>query len=1421
MNINSSIFQFKNSSLDGVSIDLGEVDGVRVGLEPIDLNTPGNGFFARATGVVNGRAGRPLGTAGCQNNGGRIQALADFSALGTSTVLVEVYAGGTLVGRGITRGGRVVADVTPGPDGAPQIIGCGKLPPVPWPCFIIDLDRLGTINLAGTTLGGTQVPLVGDQVRLLANNPDATVDAVSEFDMTGANLPSIVINGIAVDAFGNLHGALGDAGLRGIDLGDRLVVSNIGSSGEDGVSNNFEEIKNGGGFLVELEPVDLGNPGSALLMEARGTLGDVGTTGDVARSSLGIAGLHNNAGTLQAEVDYAAIGATDIRVEVFDGPERVGSHVVSNPGDGIVGVLTGEPLVTGCGKLPTFPGGPTFPEGLPCYLIRLDRIATITPTGGEPMRGDQLRLLAANASERINSLTGLELRGIDLRNLILVGERQIFPQPTDQLVITGMEPQGGAPGQIITLRGEGFGDDPDDLCAVVMDGSRSLPLQVLTAEGTTMTARLLAIPPDARGGPIMVARGRGQRGLFKPIFDDVMVEENVWIWQRVPVNGPVAETETPFRVVHVRPQTDQQWFFSGRPVNGRLCLFLSGNWQRNSIIEVQARAHDHRRGIGRDLRAIRIRLAGGGTTFACARRICDVIECAFLQQAGIRVNCRVDRAPGAQVKITLTLPDGNIDWGNLNVCVTPRPVVPPVIKRVWSFDSGGIWRKEVRSRVLARWYRHYEWTVNSRIWLKRRAEGVWIFGQALNTFTCRTHCIQRNPNGPGIWQIWRTFRRADVRRFRMHYRIWWVGHLNRVIADEVDAAQLGDLDPLNRRFATSMDHIEIVTPMEPEDPDPNTPFNEAVEIIDENGDRHFLGDDGFALLPDTAMNPNGFQLVSTAQSTRLLPPPAQRLGEGPIMQGDGMVETEPGVVVEWLVDEDGNVLVDRDDDGSPDDITSPGVLGGQKHPGLLPEPEGEDLEDGNELGVDQGNTPLQLYCWLLDETGEVLGSNGEGDGTPLQVDRVVIGPPEDLDGDQIVDNAIGAPVPMDPTTRELVSDGIGGFTEVLIPDAVPTELAFEQEPEPTDEELNNFNNLLRARFGDNFPLTQRPFALCLRKFHVKRIWGIDRRVVFDTWMHHWSWRLRNHFTLRRGAYRIWLTKRSIINFNSRHHHFPFGGEPTSNEYNATHVRFFRICYRVFIPEPNVVRMKIDAIHVAVPEDPNDPNSDLMLISTASNENALFDELPPAVLAGLTPDPLPVDDNGVFIEVLDPVRDTLDLSAGGAGIFEQKLSTLSTPDGQDDGGMEELIVVGNEDMAEELNNNQLPMYCWMLDGEGNLAQDVIDLGNGETIPLATGPTPAIPVFEQDGEVVNDPTMFTLEVGEVDIVLAVEGLPGDGTFPVTILETEIGRQYSLEFKASLNDTDWNLLQSFPGTGAPITLPVTLENETSGFFRVVAED
>ena len=74
--------------------------------------------------------------------------------------------------------------------------------------------------------------------------------------------------------------------------------------------------------------------------------------------------------------------------------------------------------------------------------------------------------------------------------------------------------------------------------------------------------------------------------------------------------------------------------------------------------------------------------------------------------------------------------------------------------------------------------------------------------------------------------------------------------------------------------------------------------------------------------------------------------------------------------------------------------------------------------------------------------------------------------------------------------------------------------AIEAGP-PTDQELADINARLEAR---GIAPLQRPFVACYRFFRVRKFWGIDRRVVYDVWTHHWRWRFQHHYWMRRHGY---------------------------------------------------------------------------------------------------------------------------------------------------------------------------------------------------------------------------------------------------------------------------------------------------------------
>jgi hypothetical protein len=256
-------------------------------------------------------------------------------------------------------------------------------------------------------------------------------------------------------------------------------------------------------------------------------------------------------------------------------------------------------------------------------------------------------------------------------------------------VITGVSHLRPHEGDVITITGAGFGQSPNNLCLVivensfvttnpppagdlaagVVDGVRFIPLRVLSAEDTVMTARMGPVPPDARPGKMMVGHGIGQVGRFQPAFPDILLVDPVWTWNKF---GPAGMGEEDIEPQPEQPGPNERCFFSGEPQNGELCVFIQGDWKTNCYISIIARAHDSVSDTGgHDLDAPTVRFLSEGTTRGCVERIVDVLRCAFQQQAGVQVDVTFEEVPpGSGVfKITVRIPGGHIDRGMLTICV--------------------------------------------------------------------------------------------------------------------------------------------------------------------------------------------------------------------------------------------------------------------------------------------------------------------------------------------------------------------------------------------------------------------------------------------------------------------------------------------------------------------------------------------------------------------------------------------------------------------------------------------------------------------------------------------------------------------------------------------------------------------------------
>ena len=172
---------------DGVVVQAGGLNGITLDFAPIDLSAPGAVFQIAATGTASGVPGASFGVTGYRNTNGTLQITADYGALGTSQVLVQVWNGATLAGSATVTGPGVVGVVQPGSAGPPRLISAQRMPGSA-PGFVYQFDRVMGFTATGGSL------LAGDQVRVLALNPAISPGDLAAVQITGASI-SLTLTG--------------------------------------------------------------------------------------------------------------------------------------------------------------------------------------------------------------------------------------------------------------------------------------------------------------------------------------------------------------------------------------------------------------------------------------------------------------------------------------------------------------------------------------------------------------------------------------------------------------------------------------------------------------------------------------------------------------------------------------------------------------------------------------------------------------------------------------------------------------------------------------------------------------------------------------------------------------------------------------------------------------------------------------------------------------------------------------------------------------------------------------------------------------------------------------------------------------------------------------------------------------------------
>ncbi len=392
-----------SSGEDGVSVDLAQSEGFGWTItmpEPVPI---GAMVITSSRGQVDGVPDQPAGTQGVERVAAGLRILPpDFTPSGASTYNVFLYREGVLVYSQL------------GMTGSPGTLINGSKPkrcccPSKWTHWKWIIGKLNSSAEMQVTGGPT---IVADEIVFDANGPTHELDFLSSVSAVAVGIPSFSVTEELIVMFGNGHQSIGAATLE--PAGGFLGVANLGSSGQDGVSIDFEKVSS---FSVGLEPiVDAeGNP-----LQVAGAYLDataIGSLNGIPNQSLGFVRMTEVAlGNYQIAADFSAIGSPTQHLQVVNQGALVADFQNHS---GPVG--SASTWMTTIGKF----GGQTE-----CIFERHPP-GTFFTINGSSYGGDELRILAEGPTQAINYKSGLQLLTAGIPEITVVSAQTVLlPQVT-------------------------------------------------------------------------------------------------------------------------------------------------------------------------------------------------------------------------------------------------------------------------------------------------------------------------------------------------------------------------------------------------------------------------------------------------------------------------------------------------------------------------------------------------------------------------------------------------------------------------------------------------------------------------------------------------------------------------------------------------------------------------------------------------------------------------------------------------------------------------------------------------------------------------------------------------------------------------------------------------------------------------------
>ncbi len=197
------------SGEDGVEIGFAPAEGFRTEWRPLDESSPvpsGAVLTFGATGTVEGGPEQPLGELSIADVGPFLEITADYSPVDSFSQRLEIYNRGELVAT-LTGHTGPVARIADWPR------GCGKkkvvIDDLTTACYWPEWDEPLPIQI----LGGPTV--LGDGLRIIAENPSAGLESLDSFSVQAAGIPSIVLTSAVASLDCNANGTPDDEDVAG------------------------------------------------------------------------------------------------------------------------------------------------------------------------------------------------------------------------------------------------------------------------------------------------------------------------------------------------------------------------------------------------------------------------------------------------------------------------------------------------------------------------------------------------------------------------------------------------------------------------------------------------------------------------------------------------------------------------------------------------------------------------------------------------------------------------------------------------------------------------------------------------------------------------------------------------------------------------------------------------------------------------------------------------------------------------------------------------------------------------------------------------------------------------------------------------------------------------------------------------------